>query len=197
MRIARRVSPRTSRKSVGLSAMRSIVSSSAARNSAPSPGRRPLYQSRVSSASAPASGLKLTRRLTLDPSASGGRHPRGLRTQDAERAPSSVDPAPQPPRASTRARPHVRPREALPQSHRELGAFASGKFQKLRKRRSHRVVVCQYTATVAVGGFRCRCQVARRTDRRRRIATCACCLRARGAAPQICLVEVAIHREAL
>ena len=60
------------------------------------PGRRPSYQSRVSSASASASGLKLTRRLTLDPAASCGLHPRGLRTQGAERAPSSADPAPQP-----------------------------------------------------------------------------------------------------
>jgi hypothetical protein len=106
-RIARRVSPRTSRNCIGLSAIRSIVSSSATRNSAPSPSRRPSYQSRVSSASASASGLKLTRRLTLDPAASGGLHPRELRTQAAERGPSSADPAPQPRRASTRARPHV------------------------------------------------------------------------------------------
>ena len=50
----------------------------------------------------------------LDPAASGGLHPRGSRTQAAERAPSSANPAPQPPRASTLARPHVRPQRGFP-----------------------------------------------------------------------------------
>jgi hypothetical protein len=94
--------------------MRSIVSSSAVRNSAPSPGRRPSYQFLVSRASASASGRKLTQRFTRDPSTSDGLHPRGLRIPAAGRAPSSVDPAPQPPRASTRARPHVRPQKGSP-----------------------------------------------------------------------------------
>lgn len=106
--MARRVSPRTNRNCIGLSAMRSIVSSSAMRNSAPSPGRRPSYQSRVSRTSASASGLKLTRRLTLDPAAFDGLHPMGSPTQAAERDPPNVGPVRQHPRASALARPRVR-----------------------------------------------------------------------------------------
>ena len=113
-RIARRVSARTARNCIGLSTMRAIVSSSAARNSAPRPGRRPSYQSRVSNASASASGRKLTRRFTRDPAACDGLHPMELRTRVAERAPSSADRAPHLARGSTRARPHVRPPRGFP-----------------------------------------------------------------------------------
>ena len=146
-RIARRVSPRTNRNCIGLSAMRSIVSSSAARNSAPSPGRRPSYQSRVSSASASASGLKLTRRLTLDPAASGGLHPTGWPTQAAERDPPSVCPAPQPPQASTPARLLVRPQRGFPRAPSRARRARPRGVSEVRKRRRHRLILCQYSAT--------------------------------------------------
>lgn len=126
--------------------MRSIASSSAARNSAPSPGRRPSYQSRVSNASASASGRKLTRRVTRDPSTSDELHPRGLRTQAAERAPSNADPAPQPPRASTRTRPHVRPQRGFPTEPSRAQRVRPPEVSGAQRAKETSVILCQYSA---------------------------------------------------
>lgn len=85
-----------------------MASSRHFRKAAPSPGCRLSYQSRVSSASAAASGRKTTRRVTRDPSASFERDPTGSRTPGAERDPPNGGPIPPPHQTSSPGQPHVR-----------------------------------------------------------------------------------------
>ncbi len=105
---ARRVSPRTRGYMNGLETILSTVSSSAARNSPPSPCRRPSYQSRVSTASASACGRKSMRRITRDPVASGALHPKVPQNLDSRRVPSIGDLVQRPPPGSVPVRLHVR-----------------------------------------------------------------------------------------
>lgn len=122
------------RRSVfGVVTIRSIVCSSAARNSAPSPCRRPSYQSRVSTASASACGRNLTRRLTRDPVAPAALHPTARQNLGPQGVPSIADRVQRPPRGSAPVRPGVRRQKGCPKEPSRVRLARPGEVSRAQK----------------------------------------------------------------